>query len=101
MSKTRSLGLVIAFRVGSHPCMHAGQGLVSLVRMHRGLSAHKPHVIKLHVPAGWDKGQVPDNMLRFILLVNVTSSAFPSHNTVITVKACRHPSRHRQFWALA
>ncbi len=33
---------------------------------------------------------MPDNMLRFMLLVNVTSSAFPSHNTVVTVKACRH-----------
>ena len=62
----------------------------------RGSSRHasqahwKPCNIVLHVSAGWDKGQVPDNMLRFILLVNVTSSAFPSHNTVITIKACSH-----------
>ena len=37
--------------------------------------------------AGWDKGAVPNGMLRFMLLVNITSSAFPSHNTAITIKA--------------
>ena len=58
------------------------------VRMHQVPSAHKPRLITSHVAAGWDKGPVPDNMLRFILLINVTSSAFPSHNTVITVKVC-------------
>ena len=30
---------------------------------------------------------MPDNLLRFILMINVTSSAFPSRNTVITLKA--------------
>ena len=31
---------------------------------------------------------MPDNLLRFILMINVTSSAFPSRDTVITLKAC-------------
>ena len=32
---------------------------------------------------------MPDNLLRFILMINVTSSAFPSRDTVITLKARR------------
>ncbi|CAK0735256.1 hypothetical protein CVIRNUC_000551 [Coccomyxa viridis] len=67
--------------INVEPLLQYDKGVHNLTRANYG----QDYTTRINV-TGWDSGPVPDNLLRFILMINVTSSAFPSRDTVITLK---------------